>query len=349
MAKNLTNRNYLAGIFLVAITAIGTFGYYLLGQISHQTPPWLLADCFYMTAITLTTVGFGEVIDLAHAPGARMFTVFILLAGLGVAAYFVSTLTAFLVEGELTNVFWRKRMEKQISALTNHIILCGLGRVGSYIMQELRSNHVAFVVIDHDEARIRQMQEDFGDFPAVVGDPTHAQYLQQAAVTAAKGVISTLDDDKDNLCVIVTCRQLNDRLHIISTCADGEFASKIELLGADVVMPNAIGGLRIASQMIRPRVVGYLDLMLRDKECIVRIEDIEICKESSLIGQPLSAIKFEEFGQLLVLAIVKPGSTHPIYNPDRATVLVAGETLIVQADIESINRFRQHYKTFLHS
>ncbi len=349
MAKNLTNRNYLAGIFLLAITAIGTLGYYLLGQISHQEPPWPLADCFYMTAITLTTVGFGEVLDLAHAPGARMFTVFILLAGLGVAAYFVSTLTAFLVEGELTNVFWRKRMGKQISTLANHIILCGLGRVGNYIMQELRSNHVDFVVIDHDEGRIRQLQEEFGEFPAVVGDPTHAQYLQQASVATAKGVISTLGDDKDNLCVVVTCRQLNDRLHIISTCADGEFASKLDLLGADVVMPNAIGGLRIASQMIRPRVVGYLDLMLRDKECIVRIEDIELSQESSLIGQPLSSINFNEFGQLLVLAIVQPGSPHPIYNPDRSKTMAVGDTLIVQADIESIKRFRQYYKTFLHS
>lgn len=343
MDNDLKRRSYLAGIFLLAITLVGTGGYYLLGMLTRQQPPWPLADCFYMTVITLTTVGFGEIIDIGRVPGARLFTVFILLSGLGVAAYFVSTLTAFLVEGELTNVFWRKRMEKKIGQLRDHIILCGLGRVGHSIMHEIRANHIDFVVVDTDETHIRGLQDKHGEFPAVIGDPTHAKFLQQAGVATAKGVIATLEDDKDNLCIVVTCRQLNDRLHIISTCADGEFASKLELLGADVVMPNRIGGLRIASQMIRPRVVRYLDLMLRDKKCVVRIEDIEVTRSSPLVGKPLHAINFDDFGQLLVLAIVKPGDPHPLYNPDRATILEANDTLIVQADIDSMKRFRQHH------
>jgi voltage-gated potassium channel len=341
MTNDLQKRSYLAGTLFLAITVIGTLGYYFLGQSSHQQPPWSFADCFYMTAITLTTVGFGEIIDVAKAPGARMFTVFLLLAGLGVAAYFVSTLTAFLVEGELTNVFWRKRMEKKLRTLHDHIILCGAGRVGYYIMEELRSNHIDYAVVDRDEERIKKFQTKFGDFPAVVGDPTHLKYLQQAGVEKAKGVISTLADDKDNLCVVVTCRQLNDRLHIISTCGDAEFAGKLDLLGADVVMPNAIGGLRMASKMIRPHVVNYLDLMLRDKQCVVRIEDIALGAGSDLIGKPLNAVNFGEFGQLLVLAIVRPRESGPIYNPPRDMILASGDTLIVQADVESMKRFRQ--------
>ncbi len=343
MTNDLTKRSYLAGTFFLAITAIGTLGYYFLGQSSHQQPPWSLTDCFYMTAITLTTVGFGEIIEVAKAPGARMFTVFLLLAGLGVAAYFVSTLTAFLVEGELTNVFWRKRMDKKIRTLNNHIILCGVGRVGTYIMEELRSNHVDFAVVDTNEERIKKRQAKFGEFPAVVGDATHIKYLRQAGVEEARGVISTLSDDKDNLCVVVTCRQLNDRLHIISTCGDAEFAGKLDLLGADVVMPNAIGGLRMASKMIRPHVVSYLDLMLRDKSCVVRIEEIALGEHSPLIGKPLNAVNFEEFGQLLVLAVVREGAQGPIYNPDRDMILNTGDTLIVQADIESMKRFRQRH------
>ncbi|MDH3329134.1 MAG: potassium channel family protein [Desulfobulbaceae bacterium] len=131
MSKDLRKRIFLAGIFLLIVTATGTTGYYLMGHFAQGSTPWRVSDCFYMTVITLTTVGFGEVIDLTHVPGARLFTIFILLGGIGVAMYFVSTLTAFLVEGELTNVFWRKRMEKQIRKLTDHVILCGAEKVGA--------------------------------------------------------------------------------------------------------------------------------------------------------------------------------------------------------------------------
>lgn len=343
MASELRKRQYLAGIFLVAITLIGTIGYFLLGRLYHQQPPWRLDDCLYMTVITLTTVGFGEIIDIAKVPGARLFTVVILFAGLGIAAYFVSTLTAFLVEGELTNVFWRKRMDAILRTMSKHIILCGLGRVSVYIIQELRNNHIDFAVVDVNEDRIKKLQLKYGEFPAVIGDSTHAKYLMAAGITEARGVIATLDDDKDNLCVVVTARQLNPRLNIISTCNDQEFMGKLDLLGADVVMPNSIGGMRIASQMIRPQVVGYLDLMLRDKRCLVRIENLIISTNSKLVGQPLSAMDFDELGQLLVLALIKDGQTSPIYNPDRTTTLTAGDTLIVQADIEALAQFKRQY------
>ncbi|MCX5863519.1 MAG: potassium channel protein [Deltaproteobacteria bacterium] len=341
MAHNLKNRSLLAGFFLLVVTVIGTLGYYLLGYLAHDHPLWALGDCLYMTVITLTTVGFGEILDVANVPGARLFTIFILLSGLGLAAYFVSTLTAFLVEGELTNVFWRKKMAQQIRKLSGHIIVCGVGRIGCSIMEELHRNHTPFVVIDPDEQRIRKLQAQFGDFPAVVGDATHAGCLEEAMLATAKGVISTLSDDKDNLCVVVTCRQLNPSLRIISSCKDAEFSGKLELVGAEVVMPNAIGGLRIASQMLRPQVVGYLDLMLRDKNCPVRIADVTLSDRSGLIGEPLSAINFDDFGPLLVMAIIRKNNSYPLYNPRRTEGLQEGDTLVVQTDIDSLERFRR--------
>ena len=341
--NEIRKRNCIAGLFLLGVTGAGTFGYYLLGYLAAGKPLWRVGDCFYMTVITLTTVGFGEVIDLAAVPGARLFTVFILLAGLGVAAYFVSSLTAFLVEGELTHVFWRKRMEKQIGKLSGHIILCGTGKVGYHVIQELLRTHTDFVVIDVDDKRILELQQQVGTFPAVAGDATHAAFLRQAGVERAKGVISTLSDDKDNLCVVVTCRQLNPKLHIISACKETEFSTKLELLGAEAVIPNSIGGLRIASKMIRPRVVHYLDLMLRDKNCVVRIEDIVLPEASSLVGKQISTIDFDRYGQLLILAILRAGTMQPIYNPRRAETLAAGDTLVVQADTDSLDRFRRAY------
>lgn len=328
---------------MLAVTVIGTVGYYLLGQHAHPEPPWLLGECFYMTIITLTTVGFGEIIELSQVPGARLFTIIILFGGLGVAAYFVSTLTAFLVEGELTNVFWRKRMEKQIRKLSGHIIVCGDEPTGVsyYVIKELHKTKTPFVLIGKDEEMIRTMQAHFGDFPALVGDPTHADHLLAAEVKKARGVISALVDDKDNLCVVVTCKQLNSLLKLISSCRDSEFAGKLELLGAEVVMPNSIGGLRIASQIIRPLVVRYLDLMMRDKDCVVRIEDITLAARSPLVGKQVRDISFPDFTQLLVLALVRAGTTSPIYNPIRSLVVETGDTLVLQADVESLARFRE--------
>ncbi|MCP3873326.1 MAG: potassium channel protein [Desulfobacteraceae bacterium] len=345
MSDDLRKRIYLAGIFLFAVTAIGTIGYYLLGQFGQPNPPWGLGDCFYMTVITLTTVGFGEVIDLNLVQGSRLFTIFILFSGLGVAAYFVSTLTAFLVDGELTNVFWRKKMETQIDKLSGHIILCGAERVGvGYsVIKELHTTGVSFVLIDTDEKRIKNLQDQFGKFPAVVGDPTHADFLESAGVKKSKGVISALIDDKDNLCVIVTCKQLNPEIKLFSSCSDSEFAGKLELLGAEVVMPNFIGGLRIASQVIRPNVVGYLDLMMRDKDCVVRIEDITLSKNSSMVGKQVGDINWPEFTQILILALIRPDSIGTIYNPKRSMILEAGDIIILQADVDSLKQFRlQH-------
>jgi len=336
---------YQAGIFLMFVTLIGTTGYYLLGLLAHENPHWKLGDCLYMTIITLTTVGFSEVIDLTQVPGARFFTIIILLGGLGVAAYFISTLTAFLVEGELTNVFWRKRMEKQIGKLKGHIILCGADRAGAgfYVLRELMKTGVPIVLVEPNEELIRNLQDQLGNFSAVAGDPTHAEFLRSAGVKQAKGVISTLDDDKDNLCVVVTCKQLNPDIKLISSCKDKEFSAKLELLGAEVVMPNSIGGLRIASQIIRPRVVRYLDQMMRDKNCVVRIEDVILSDHSSLIGKPVNEINFPDFPQLLVLAIIKPDNASPVYNPSRTMILESGDTIVLQADVNSLERFRSRH------
>ena len=330
----------IAGSILIGIICLGTFGYYGLAHLAPGNPPWTLSDCFYMTIITLTTVGFGEVIDVANVPGARFFTVFILVCGLGVSAYFISTLTAFLVEGELGNIFWRKKMRKEIEKLANHIILCGGGRVGHYILEEIKLSGLQFVLIEQDEKRIFELQERYGDFPAMVGDASHDKDLLAAGVRNASGLISALPDDKDNLCVVVTARQLNPGLQIITRCRTGEFSNKLKLLGADVVMPNFIGGLRMASQMVRPKTVYYLDVMLRDKKNIVRIEDVTVTEKSPLAGKEIASINFKDFGNILLLAVMKNGTKQIVYNPDTTYCLQNGDTLVFQADLEALRKFR---------
>ncbi|MBW2467053.1 MAG: NAD-binding protein [Deltaproteobacteria bacterium] len=339
MKRNLIT----AGTFLIAIICMGTMGYYSLAYLSLGSSSWSISDCFYMTIITLTTVGFGEVIDVASVPGARFFTVFILVCGLGVSAYFISTLTAFLVEGELENLFWRKRMRKEIDKLSNHVILCGGGRVGHYILEELKLSGLDFVLLEGSEERILELQERYGEFPAFVGDATHDEDLKSVGIEKASGIISALDDDKDNLCVVVTCRQLNRKLRVITRCREGEFSSKLKLLGADVVMPNFIGGLRMASQMVRPKTVHYLDIMLRDKKNIVRIEDVTVTEKSNLAGKEISSINFKEYGNLLLLAVMKKGTGQIAYNPDQTYCLQSGDTMVFQAELDALRKLCKKY------
>jgi len=339
----LRNKLIMVGALLLGIVLLGTSGYYLLGHLSHGAISWSLADCFYMTIITLTTVGYGEVIDIAVVPGGRMFTILILLGGLGVSAYFVSTLTAFLIGGELKNVYWRRCMKKGIDKLEQHIILCGAGRVGHYILSELMRTGKQLVLIENNEAKIMELQNTLGEFPAVAGDATMADVLNMAGVTRASGIISTLHDDKDNLCVVVTCKQLNPALKIISKCNGREFAGKLELLGAQVVIPSFIGGLRMASQMIRPHIVQYLDYMLRDKDHVVRIEEVLVAAGSSLVGQQVGELPLDKFGNLLLLAVMAENKPHPLHNPNRDYVIQAADTLVFQAERKALKLFCNKY------
>lgn len=333
----------VGGILLSIVVAIGTFGYYLLAMVHYHEPHWALADCLYMTIITLTTVGFGEVIDLTAVPGSRIFTIVILLSGLGISAYFISTFTAFLVEGELKNVFWRNRMNKDLEKMKDHVILCGVGRVGRDILIEFMKTGQPVVVIERNENIIIDYQARFGDFIAVIGDATHEDDLRRAGVNHALGVITTMEDDKDNLCTVVTCRALNPKLRVVTRCSDAEFAGKLKLLGAEVVLPNYIGGLRMASQMVRPRVVKYLDIMLRDKEMIFRIEEFQVLPQSPLIGVKIGALDCRSFGNLLLLAVLHESKVHPIYNPESSYEIEEGDTLVFQAEAQAILKFRQKF------
>ncbi|NTV14192.1 MAG: potassium transporter TrkA [Desulfobulbaceae bacterium] len=341
----LRHKLFFAGFLLAMVVVGGSLGYYLLALLNFRHPYWPLADCLYMTFITLTTVGFGEIIDVANVPGARFFTIIILLSGLGISAYFVSTLTAFLVEGELQNVFWRKRMKELIGKLSGHIIICGVDNVGGNVLAELLERKIALVVIDHDEKLIIRLQDKHGVFPAIVGDPIQDSCLREAGITEAAGVITTLGDDKDNLCVVVTCKALNPSLRLISRCNSIDFAGKLELLGAEVVVPSYIGGLRMASQMIRPRVVRYLDTMLRERECVMRIEEVRVPDDSLLVGLRLSGLNLQELGNLLLLAVVVGKNSQTLYNPNPDYLINSGDTMVFQAEADGLRRFKERYRS----
>jgi voltage-gated potassium channel len=321
---------------LVCITLVGTIGYYLIGRGN-----WKILDCAYMTIITITTIGYGEVIDIAKSPGGRVFTLFLIVSGIGVASYCITSLAAFLVEGDVKNIFWRKRMEKEIKRMKGHIIVCGGGNVGRYVLEELIKTGRDAVLVEGEEDRVVQLQEEYGAFPAIVGDATREKTLNDAGIERAHGLIAALGEDKDDLCIIITARQLNPDLRIVARSSDLTFAKKLKMAGADyTITPSYIGGLRIASQMIRPQVVGFLDRMLRGKEEIFRIEEVAVKNGSKLIGKTLDEVNLQKLGNILVLAALPEPEKPPLYNPPLSFEIREGTVLVVLAEKKALSSFR---------
>ncbi|HWE26632.1 MAG TPA: potassium channel protein [Polyangia bacterium] len=347
-SRLLRERILVASIALFAIFLVGTFGFYAMGRLYLGRYAWDLGECAYMTVITITTVGFGELPHLARVPGGRAFTVGVLLAGLGVAAYFVSALTTYFIEGEFTKARTRRRMTRALDQIRDHIIVCGVGTTGVHVVEELVWTKWPLVAIDRDPQRLEKLQElSVTMLPTVVGDATEDEVLERAGIRHARGIVAALTDDKDNLFIVVSARQLNPQLRIIAKGVDMAASEKLKRAGADsVVNPAFIGGVRMVSEMIRPQVVEFLDLMLRDKDKNLRIEEVMVPKGSPLVGKPIFEAEIRKNTNLLVVAVREPpeATAQPgrfIYNPGPETRIVADMALIVLGETESVHKLRR--------
>jgi voltage-gated potassium channel len=309
-----------AGIAVLLILTIGTIGYWYLGEKQDS-----LLDCFYMVVITISTVGFGEVIDLSGNPAGRIFTIFIAISGIGVLFYTMTNMTAFVVEGELKNLFWRKKMGKMAKKCSNHYIICGAGNVGVHIMRELLATDNPFVTVDISRGAIECLAGDFAEQVLLQGDATDNSSLLEAGIERAKGLFAVTGDDYLNLVICLTAKQLNPSVKVVARCDDAKNAEKIEKAGADsVVSPNFIGGLRMASVMIRPTVVSFLDYMLRDKDKNLRIEEMPM--PESFAEKPVSELNLRKFATVLLLAVNRQEEI--IYNPSEEFIVRPGDVLM---------------------
>jgi len=271
--------------------------------------------------------------------------------------YVFSVVTAFLVEGEITNIFWRRKMLKRISELKDHYIVCGLGDTGRHAIEELERTNAPYVVVDNNEEHIKRVvhQENglHRELLYVVGDATDADLLENLGIDRAKGLITTLASDKENLVITVLARQKNPNVRIVARCIDQKFADRLTKAGADsTVSPNQIGGLRIASEVLRPNVVSFLDLMLKDISRTLRIEEIEIPENSGWVGKRLGELNFSGNYNLLPLAIKDAyhnGQQHGFWvNPPENVSCHAGLVVIVLGEIKDIHEARQHASRLLH-
>lgn len=316
----ILTRIYLSAGALVLLVAIGTVGFYL-----GSDPRPSLSDCLHMTLITITTVGYGEVIPL-RMPAEQFFAGVLAIAGFGNLTFLFTSLTVFFLETDLDNTLRRRRMEQQIKKLRQHYIICGFGRVGRNIAEELFSTGRPAVAIDPDESNFELSRERFPGLLYLHGDASDDDLMVAADIADARGVFAVTGDDGKNIMVTLTAKQLNPRVRVVARCHEMRNAEKLRKAGADqVVSPDFTGGMRLASTMIRPHVVSFFDEMLRTDRKL-RLEEVELPSDFS--PRP--------FGRLVqrtpeyVLLAVREGR-HWHFNPSPDFQLEPGHVLIAMA------------------
>lgn len=331
----IRRRLFVAAAILVGTILMGSLGYYAIFEGSAS-----YIDCLYMTVISLTTVGYGEVLGITGNVSAQVFTMVLIIFGMGIILYCIGTMTAMLIEGELTGMLRRRSMENQIKSLSDHYIVCGGGETGLPLAIELVVSKASVVMIEQDTVVIERCRQVKGLY-YVQGDATDDKNLIAAGIDRAAGITICLPSDNDNLYITMTARMLNPTARIISRMTNSQLEPKLLKAGAsEVVSPNAIGALRMASMMIRPDAVAFLDNMLRSDRGELRIHEIVVNGSSTLVGKTIMNSGLRDRFDLLLLGVRRQDGEFE-FRPPSTFVLEAGMTLIVMGDIEHIDRARE--------
>jgi voltage-gated potassium channel len=311
------------GIWIVI--AFGTVGYRLIEG-------WPALDCFYMTMITLTTIGFGEIYPLS--PQGRLFTVAIIFLGFGIVGYSALTGVRFFIEGEFTKILKRRRDMKAIEELRDHYVVCGFGRMGSFICREFHRRGVGFVVVEK-RPEVQEHIRDAG-FLLSAGDATQEEVLRGAGIEKARGLVSVLESDAANLYTVLTGRQLNSKLDITARAGERSAQRKLKLVGADrVINPYLLGGMRLVIGVLKPEVLGFLDVVVDYKEREIELEQVRVPEGSRCCGKSLADTGIPQDRRLIVLSIRKQDG-RLMFNPAPDTVLERDDTLIAIGDNEAL-------------
>lgn len=298
---------------LLAVLLIGTVGYRLLG--------FGALDALYQTVTTVTTVGFREVEPLS--PTGQVFTIVLILAGVGTALYTFGAVFEFLVEGNFRQAQRRRNMDRSIAQLTGHVIVCGWGRVGRSVARHAAASNQTVVVVDKDPQRLDEI-----GFLHVEGDATDDDVLLAAGIDRAATLIAAVDTDADNLFIALSGRSLRPDLFIIARARDDASDAKLRRAGADrVVNPQALGGARMAAFVSQPHVAEFLDVVMHDRQQEFRLEEVNIVADSPFAGATLGDADIRQRTGAVVLAL-RNATGEFITNPPLTTVITAGQTLI---------------------
>lgn len=282
-----------------------------------------MIDALYMTFNVVTTLGFAETVEAARGTGGRLFTMFVAFLGIAGTWYLFSTFTAFVLETNLNQAYRRRRMERTISAMSGHYIVCGIGRVGGYVADELLKTKRAFVVIDPDPGALSAHEERTGHGVLLQGDAAEDEVLRRAGVAQAAGVFAVTNDDSRNLVVSLSAKQLNPVVRVVARVHDRHNVDKTRRAGADeIVSPDFTGGMRIASAMLRPNAVHVMDMMLHTEENI-RVEEVVVPRAAA--GSTVQALgRRHEW----LLVAIRDTHSHWHFNPPPETKIAAGDTIV---------------------
>ena len=300
-----------------------------------------LGNSVYFALITSASVGFAELPGMSERPDMRVVTSLLIVAGVGTIAFFQSTLTALLVEGVIGETFRRRRMQNRIEALRGHLVVAGCGRTGRYIIEELRAIEREFVVVDSDEDALRRMNAELGgNLLFVVGNATDDHVLMAAGIEHAQGVMAALSEDPDNLFIVMSARALNPKARIVSKVIEIENEPKIRRAGADqTISLHRMGGQRMVSELVRPKVTSFLDNMLRVTKNL-RFEEVELPAGSRYVGKTLREIPIRQETRLLVVAMHTLEEGY-VYNPSPDHALPAETQLIVMGELDGVEKLRE--------
>lgn len=321
--RELRKRLLLSAVMIIFIVTFGTAGYMLLER-------WNFSDSIYMTIITLTTVGYREVHDLS--PAGKMFTIVLIIGGVGAVFYTLSTGAKFILEGELQEIFGRKRLERKIKDLSDHYIICGYGRIGRIICSELKAEGVPFAVIEKSP----DVLPDGEDLLLFKGDATRDEALRELHIERARGIVSVLPTDAENLFVVLSARGMNPGLQIVARAGEEGSEQKLLRAGADrVVSPYHIGGLRIAQTILKPAVVDFIEFATKSGNIDLQMEEVIIGEDSQLVGRTLDESGIGRDLGVIVVA-VKELTGDMKFNPTFRTTIKAGNTLIALGETSKL-------------
>lgn len=314
--------------FLALVLVGGTLGYTLIEG-------WEPLDALYMTIITITTVGYGEVKPLS--PGGIVFTMILIITSVGMVAFIIVGLARIMVEGEVRRIFGRRKLEKRIRGLKDHYIICGYGRIGSYICRELAERPLPFVVVENNP----EITQTIPEANYVNGDATDDETLKKAGIESAKCLVAAVASDADNLYITLTARQLNPSLYILSRATDENAEKKLLTAGANkVVLPYLIGAHRMAMALVRPTVVDFMEIAMHRRSLELQLEEIKVRQVDRMSSSTLRDSGIRSDLQLIVVGIKKE-SGKMIYNPSPETQIEAGDILITLGERNNLDKLER--------
>lgn len=327
---NARKQLWIAVICMTFVVILGTLGFMTIEEIS-------LFQAFWMTMITVLTVGYGDAVPVTQA--GKVFALLIIPVGVGIVTYAIGVVAAMIIEGNLFHAVRRKKMDKQIAQLENHIIVCGCGRVGLQVVHELQEKKIPFVVVDKDGSTFEQEKLLY-----VHGDATEDHVLHNAGISKAAGLVAIVANDAENVFITLTARGLNDAIKIVARAEKPETEEKLRRAGANkVINPSSMAGIHIAKGIANPLTVHYIDTVLYGVEQSFVIEEIQVGKDSILVNKSLLESNVRNQFDVTILAILRNGEI--IHNPTGQEKLQEHDMIIVFGSVEKLGQFEKELQS----